>query len=141
MSEREAFYDNKEDFGIQPAERVLTEAEKQISVYNMALNAAIATLISEGAFPPGQQVHLMVHLQDFVQRLYQGETVRLPGVFHTLKLDSRIGTLFADAAKDALSHGTETFKEFQKAVREAQDKAEQDNNEGAQSNEPTRTFH
>jgi len=44
----------------------------------------------------------MIHLQDFTQRLFEGETIKLPTIKQTSSVDSMGGQMFKEAAEDAL---------------------------------------
>lgn len=121
------FMDRKFDFGKAPVDYPLTEDQKQISVLAMAINAAIVQLILEGLFPADEQLHLMGHLQDFANRLYNGESILMPGTGQTLQVNSKAGNLFYEASIEAFKNGTQNFEKVKQVAKELAEER-QDNN-------------
>lgn len=117
-AKRMAFYDDKEDFGSLPADRVLTTEERKVAAILMAVNAAMIQFTLEGLFEPSQSMHFMAHLQDFANRLYKGDSVKFSEAFHTLKVDSQAGQLFAASGEDALVNGSANLAKYKSAVNE-----------------------
>lgn len=115
------FLEGKVDFGVTPAEYPLTDEQRKLAAFGMAFNAAVIQFILEGVIPEDQQLHFIGHLQDFVNRLYKGESLTFPGVPQTLQLNSKSGNLFYEAAERALVEGSKAFdqiKEFTKLMNE-----------------------
>lgn len=135
-AKRMAFYDDKEDFGSLPADRVLTTEERKISALLMATNAAMIQFTLEGLFDPKEAMHFMAHLQDFANRLYKGDSVKFSEAFHTLKVDSQAGQLFANSGEDALVNGSANLAKYKAAVSEMAQQVQTTEGEGL-GNKPT----
>lgn len=112
------FNGNLEDYGEKPASVELTPEQKKLSVIGMALQAAIVQFIHEGLFPRDQQVHFMLHLQDFAERLHRGGKLKLPGTHQTLNVDSESGVLFYQALEEALENGHKNFTRLNEEARQ-----------------------
>ncbi len=100
-----ALLDSGTDVGKMPATRVLTDDERKQVSFTMALNAALIQFVAEGLFDPSQQVHFMMHLQDFAARLYAGESVEFKGFPQTFLIDSKAGEVYLQASETALKSG------------------------------------
>lgn len=111
------FMENRVDFGTKPLEYPLTDDQKKLAAFAMALNASIVQFINEGLFPESQQMHFMGHLQDFMARLHAGEGVKMPNTSQTLQVNSKAGTLFFEASNDAFANGSKNWQEIQQEVR------------------------
>lgn len=129
------------DFGEKPADRELTPSEKQIAAMSMGINAAIVQFVLEGFIPYAEQVHFMGHLQDFTSRIYRGEAVKMPGTTQTLKLDSKAGNLFLDAAINALEHGEENFKKLNEWAKELKQRQAEGNDDPVPTEAKPQTLH
>lgn len=127
------------DFGDKPLKAPMSDLERKIASIAMAIQATMIQLIIENAFDEKQQVHFMVHLQDFMQRLYDGEALNFPDVSQTLKVDSGSGSLFLDAVNEGIKHGHEKFMAIQEEGKRmvAAQQTEQDNGNA----EPKHTLH
>lgn len=124
------FMEGKIDFGKVPAEYPLTDEQRKLAAFSMGINGAIVQFITEGLIPAEQQLHFVGHLQDFINRLYNGESLSFPGVTQTLQVNSKAGNMFYEAAESALKEGTDTFNkitEFTKKVNDFQ-REQQTNN-------------
>lgn len=121
------FLNTKKDFGLEPSDTVLTDEQKKLSILSMALNATLVQFVLEGLFLPEQQLHFMGHLQDFANRLYNGESIKLPQTSQTLQINSKAGTLFYNATNIAFTSGSENFAAIKRAMQEVQQQ-QQDNN-------------
>lgn len=119
------FMDNVKDFGATPPDFELTDEQKKLSSLSMAINATLIQFINEGFIPADQQLHFMGHLQDFMQRLYEGENLALPNTRQTLQLKSKAGTLYYQAAEEAFKHGRETFSAIKEAAAQMRSEMEQ----------------
>lgn len=131
--EVEMFMKNDLDFGATPLEYELTPEQKKIAAMGMAVNATVIQLISEGIFPLEHQIHFMGHLQDFMDRIYKGESLRLPNVSQTLQVNSKAGNLFYEAANVAFEKGSESFQHM-KDISQEMVKAMQDGDEPSAEN-------
>lgn len=107
-----------EDYGEKPASVELTAEQKKLSVTGMALQAAVVQFIHEGLFSRDQQVHFMLHLQDFAERIYRGDKIKLPGTHQTLNVNSESGVLFYQAMEEALANGHKNFTRLNAEARE-----------------------
>lgn len=114
----EKFMNNVGDFGKLPPDFEMTVEQKKLAVLAMAINAAIVQFINEGLFPHGQQLHFMGHLQDFANRLNNGESVNMPHTKQTLQVNSKAGTLFYQATENALVEGSANFSKIQEFSKE-----------------------
>jgi hypothetical protein len=125
------FIANVVDFGKEPATAVLTEAEKRFAALCMAVNAAIVQFINEGVIPIEEQMHFMQHLQDFAERLYRGESLKLPNTGQTLQINSKSGNMFFAAGFEATENGHKNYVKINNMMRDlaAQAKAQQDDSE------------
>jgi hypothetical protein len=113
----EDFMDNIKDFGKEPAERALTENEKKLAALAMGMNAAIVQFINEGIIPLEEQIHFMLHLQDFTARIYNGEDLKIPRTNQTLQINSKAGNLFLEAAEEALINGHKNYKSINEKLK------------------------
>lgn len=117
------FNQNSIDYGAVPLDVALTSEQKKIATLSMALNATLVQFINEGLFSPDQMIHFIGHLQDFTQRIYEGENLQIPNTHQTLQINSKAGMLFAEATESAFLHGKETFIKI-KAAMDAATKAQ-----------------
>lgn len=117
-SDLEDFMLNRSDFGEKPLDYPLSSDEKKIAVMGMAVNATIVQLINEGLFPSEQQIHFMGHLQDFMDRMYNGEGIKLPNTQQTLQINSKAGTLYFEAMNHAFTNGSKNFSELKRLSEE-----------------------
>lgn len=129
------------DFGEKPADYELSPDQKRIAAMSMGINAAIVQFVLEGYIPYDQQVHFMGHLQDFTSRIYRGESVKMPGTKQTLKLDSKAGTLFLEAAINALEHGEENFKKLNEWAKELEQRKAEGNDDPVPTEAKPQTLH
>lgn len=118
------FIQNKFDFGLKPADYPLSDEQKKISVLAMAMNAAVVQFIFEGLISTEHQLHFMGHLQDYANRLYNGESVKMPYTSQTLQINSKAGNLFYEAAEIAFKQGSDNFKKINEEARKLQAQAE-----------------
>lgn len=118
------------DFGLEAPTTPLSEAEQRLAALSMAFNAALVQFISEGIIPYEQQVHFMGHLQDFANRLYRGEALKLDGTVQTLKVNSAAGNLFFEAAVDALENGTANYNKMKELTRKFAEDQQAGNSNG-----------
>lgn len=127
------FRENLQDFGKEPTDFPLDPNQKKLAAIAMGVQAAIIQFILEGLIPLSEQLHFMTHLQDFTARIYSGESLKFDGTGQTLQINSKAGTLFYQAAEEALENGHKNYeklKEMTKAVNEQNAEAnltEQDN--------------
>jgi len=139
---REDFMTGNVDYGRVALETPLTDEEKKMAAFGMAINAALIQFILEGIIPIEHQIHFMVHVQDFAAKLYAGEEVRFPDVKQTLALNSEAGRMYAMAAEDALNNGTKNFDKIRELSRAVREQNEQTNKDGeTPSLDTPRTFH
>jgi len=116
------------DYGKKPLEAPLTEEQKKLAALGMAINATIVQFVLEGILPEGEQMHFMMHLGDFAERLYKGELLKMPGTQQTMSVNSEAGRLYALAAEQELNHGHETFLKLkERQLAAANDENEQTN--------------
>lgn len=115
------FMDNEKDYGLEPISEPIPDAERKLASLLMATNATVMQLINEGVLDPPQMLHFMIHLQEFANRIYKGETVKLPGVPQTLAVDSIGGKLFVQSANIALTEGVQNAINIREALKEAQE--------------------
>ena len=93
------------DAGKEKLEMPLTDEEKKLASLAMGTNAALVQFVLEGIIPANQQMHFMMHLMDYIGRLYAGKEISFLGVDQTYNLNSVAGKLYADAAVDSLNNG------------------------------------
>lgn len=108
----------KVDLGTQPALYPLTDDQKKLASVAMAVNATLVTLIAEGIFPIDHQVHFMGHFQDFMDRIYNGEGVKLDNVNQTLQVNAKTGNLFFEATNNAFYNGSKNFADLKEVSKE-----------------------
>lgn len=125
------FMQNKADYGEVPADYVLTEDQKRLAALAMGINAAVVQFILEGFIPIDEQIHFMGHLHDFTNRIYNGEALKMPSTTQTLNINAKSGTLFFEAAEDALKNGTENFHKLRELGAKLAEAAKQDNVENS----------
>lgn len=113
-----AFMENAKDFGLEPASSVLEEWQKKVAALSMGMNAAIVQLILEGSIKPEEQVHFMLHMQDFTARIFAGEKLKLPSTGQTLDINSKAGNLFFEAGEDALVNGSKNYARIKDMVND-----------------------
>lgn len=112
------FIEGKVDFGKVEPDFPMTEDQRQIAALTMATNCALVQLVLEGSIEPEQQMHFMSHLQDFAERIYGGESITFESnKDQTLQLNSKAGTLFYEAAMEALKNGHKNFKQLSELGR------------------------
>lgn len=116
--ELENFVKNVTDFGTTPSDVELTPEQKKLSTISMAVQATIVQFINEGLIPIDQQLHFMGHLQDFANRIYNGESIKLPNTQQTLQINSKAGTLFHAVTENALVNGSANFSELKRVSQE-----------------------
>lgn len=113
--------DWKKDQGLEPATSTLSDAERRFTALHMGIIAAFIQMAKEGVFPVDQHAHFMMHLQDFVARLYEGQGIDLhiPGFSvsghrdakrgdeqtQTFAVDSALGNLFQDVGNYLIVNG------------------------------------
>lgn len=112
------FNANTKDFGLEPLTFEMSEPDKKLSALFLAINASLAQFVLEGILTPADQVHFVVHMQDFAAKLYTGEVIKIDGVNQTLNVNSLIGKIFLDEANDALLNGKENVSKMRKAIDE-----------------------
>lgn len=131
------FMENKKDYGKEPLDEPLTVEQKKVAALSMGMNAAVIQFILEGHLKQEEQLHFMMHVQDFTARLYSGEEINFDGVTQTLSLNSVAGKLYAEAGEEALLHGHENFNKIKELANIARAKDAETNNleaeEGAQN--------
>lgn len=113
------FMDNTKDFGLVPLSEPMSDADRKVASMLMATNAALMQLILEGVMPPAEQLHFMIHLQEFANRIYKGEAVKLPTVAQTLAVDSIGGKMFLGSANVALTDGVNNANRIREALKDA----------------------
>lgn len=114
----ENFMENAKDFGKEPPSRPLTDEEKKLASLSMGMNAAVIQFIIEGVIPHEEQLHFMMHVQDFTARLYAGEELRFDTVSQTLSINSVAGELYATAANEALINGHKNYNRIKELANE-----------------------
>lgn len=145
------------DQGLEAPKEKLTDGERRYVSLHMAVIASFAQLVREGMLPAAQNSHFMMHLQDFLARLYAGESLDLgnadlTGAFkqeggqsQTFKVDSQLGVMFKEVGNYALEHGkidhpegrvqVMTSDDFAKMINEAAGEATEAHEEGPSFNE------
>jgi hypothetical protein len=123
------FMTNVKDFGKEPATRELTDSEKRFAAISMAVNATVVQFINEGILPIGEQMHFMQHLQDFAERLYRGESLKLANTGQTLQINSKSGNMFFDAGTEAVENGHKNYVKINNLMRDLASKVQQDNDD------------
>lgn len=132
----EEFMTNRFDFGERSADVELTDDQKRLAAIAMAINATIVQLINEGYFQPDQQIHFMGHLQDFMDRIYHGEGVKMPNTDQTLQVNSKAGNLFFTAMSNAFENGSAHFAEIKRVSQEMVKKMQEENQADPVSDRP-----
>lgn len=135
------FLKGNSDFGLTPLETPLTEEEKKLASIAMGVNAAVAQFILEGIIPAEEQIHFMIHLQDFAARIYAGETWKMEGTNHTIALNSAVGKMFVEAANEALVNGHNISEKYKEMAKKAQEIDKQTSLETKISDLPKPTLH
>lgn len=115
------------DFGNSPPSYELSIDQKKLAALAMAIQATVVQFVNEGLFDPTQQVHFMGHLQDFINRLYIGETMNLPNTKQTLQINSKVGNLFFEATNGAFTEGSARWAKIKEMSQEAAKQAERSN--------------
>lgn len=135
------FYESGEDFGKKPLDAPLTDEQKKVGAMAMAMNAAVVQLVLEGVLAPEEQLHFMLHFNDFAERIYGGEEIQMLGTVQTFAVNSEAGKLYAEATEEALKNGHKNYvkiKQRQQEYLERKSAAEQTNNlEGDPNVKPT----
>lgn len=99
--ELQDLYSSDTDLGTLPQQgEKLNDTQRKLAALAQAVQAAILQLVAEGVIPLKEQGHFYIHLQDFMARLYAGETLDL-GLRQSYKVDSRSGEVFLES----LDHG------------------------------------
>lgn len=96
-------------------DKELTDNEKKIAAFGMGINLALVKLVLEGAIEPEQQMHFMIHFQDYASRLYLGEDVAVDNSI--FKLNSKLGAMFYKAGEDGLLNGKKYTEELTEMSR------------------------
>lgn len=107
------------DLGLEPIKVPLTEAENKLVSIVIGMQIAVLQFVKEGIIPPKEQVHFMLHLNDFASRIYQGEEIKVNG--QTMNLTSQLSGIFRDSVDISLAQGKRVFAEL-KAAAEGDDK-------------------
>lgn len=136
-----AFMRGEYDFGERPATVALSEDQKKLAALGMAVNATLVQFIQEGIIPYDQQIHFMGHLQDFANRLYNGESIKMPDTRQTLQVNSQGGNLFYEASLDALTQGSANWEKIKDLGRKAHEEQQAQGQPAEQDNVSKPTFH
>lgn len=117
-SDFEKFMHNAEDYGVKPIDKPLEEQQRKLVALAMAVNAAVIQFVNEGILEPAQQIHFMMHVQDFANQLIDGGKLRLENTPQTLAVDSAAGRLYHTATEIAFKHGSENFARLKELGRQ-----------------------
>lgn len=132
-----SFLEGSTDFGKQPATEVLEEWQKKIAALSMGMNAALVQFILEGIIPPEEQMHFIMHLHDFIGRIYSGEAIQLPYTRQTLDINSKAGNLFYKASEDSISNGHENYLRIKEAIGAAKAQIQTEETKSDEPSKPT----
>lgn len=113
------FMSNLDDFGTKKPIAELSLEDRKVSALMQALNATIYQFVIEGVIPMPEQLHFMIHFQEFAGKLWKGETITLPGVPQSLNLNSQAGELFAESGNNALTSGEENANKIREMMANA----------------------
>ena len=130
--------ENKIDVGLLPTTEPMTDEQKKLGAFMMAINLTLVQLILEGALPPGQELHFLGHLSDYLNRLMNGEKIRIPHNSNTFNVNGLIAEVFYKATERAMTRGSEDFAEMKRLFKEAADamKAQEDDDDEGSTNVP-----
>jgi hypothetical protein len=127
--EIEEFYKRSADFGKEPLAEPLTDVERKQATLAMAVNAALIQFVLEGLLSPADQLHFMVHVSDFSERLYKGEEIKFPGAEQTMSVNSRAGWLYNAATDESFRNGSKSLADFKAAIAEYEAKQQTNKDE------------
>lgn len=99
------------DLGKEPTKVVFTKAEEELIAFAQAVQAGMIQFVLEGIIPSSEQAHFIIHLQDFMARLYAGENISFDGIKQSFSVNSRNGELFLGAVREAFKNGRVEHKE------------------------------
>lgn len=103
--ELQALFDGGDDLARLPQTGTpFTDDQRKFIALAQAVQAAFLQLIAEGVVPFKEQGHYIIHLQDFMARLYAGETIDL-GLEQSYKVDSRSGEIFLESMNNGMKLG------------------------------------
>lgn len=112
------FMTNAKDFGKEPIDKPLSAEEYKLTALAMAVNAALIQFVNEGVLAAEQQIHFMMHVQDFSNRLFDGEVLKLENTYQSLAVDSAAGRLYQLATEEAFKHGSENYARLKEIGRQ-----------------------
>lgn len=104
------------DYASKPLDYPLDENQKKLAALTMAVNAAMIQLVLEGSFDPREQMHFMSHLAEFADKAFHDEEITFPDA-PPMKLNSKLGTMFYEAAEKALKEGRKVHQEVRDAAQ------------------------
>lgn len=102
----EDFLKNK-DLGKVELETPLTVDEKKLVSIVMGMQLAVLQFLKEGLIEPNEQMHFILHLNEYANMIYEGKEIVIEG--QTMNLTSQLSKVFLDSTNLALLEGKKSF--------------------------------
>lgn len=111
----EDFLQNK-DLGKVELTTPLTVDERKLTAIVMGMQMAILQFVKEGLIEPKEQIHFMLHLNEYANMIYEGKEIIVNG--QTMNLTSKLSKVFLDSANISLTDGKKAFDRVRELAKQ-----------------------